>query len=310
MTVEISQLEIPDFEQSIKGAMSMNKKMSLFVVGIVMLAVLCGCAAQNAGINGPTESLTPGYDVVYYPQIQPDTTWNSVLSDLRKTIHDTIWIYLGEDHLKYSHPSIVKDIAFKNNRVEISYEPVGTKNTRTFSLFYYQLLNSTIAAQSGRDGRRGRYAIIIPGMVTFRAIDLATTQRLTDALFFRQQQVKNVMKKYDEAITGFEPVAAQYRALTVKPAVSEEQRRLIVQANALAQQKQYDKAISRYQELIELDKTAYPEAYFNLALLAAQDNLPVSAIFYMRHYLLLKPDAKDARSAQDKIYEWELILNR
>jgi len=41
---------------------------------------------------------------------------------------------------------------------------------------------------------------------------------------------------------------------------------------------------------------------------AAQDNLPVSAIFYMRHYLLLKPDAKDARSAQGKIYKLELIV--
>lgn len=30
-----------------------------------------------------------------------------------------------------------------------------------------------------------------------------------------------------------------------------------------------------------------------------------SSIFYMKKYLMLVPDASDARSAQDKIYEWE-----
>jgi hypothetical protein len=30
----------------------------------------------------------------------------------------------------------------------------------------------------------------------------------------------------------------------------------------------------------------------------------------MKHYLLLEPQAKDARSAQDKIYEWELMLGK
>jgi hypothetical protein len=30
----------------------------------------------------------------------------------------------------------------------------------------------------------------------------------------------------------------------------------------------------------------------------------------MKQYLTLEPDAKDARSAQDKIYEWELMMAR
>jgi hypothetical protein len=92
--------------------------------------------------------------------------------------------------------------------------------------------------------------------------------------------------------------------------VSEEQRRLIVQANALTQQKQYSKASYQYRRVIELDQTAYPETYFNLASLSDQENFPVSAIFYMKHYLLLVLDAKDARSAQDKIYEWEFMIQR
>jgi len=48
--------------------------------------------------------------------------------------------------------------------------------------------------------------------------------------------------------------------------------------------------------------------YHNLALLHAQENDPVLAIFYMKHYLLLAPDAPDSRAAQDKIYEWEAMM--
>jgi len=45
-----------------------------------------------------------------------------------------------------------------------------------------------------------------------------------------------------------------------------------------------------------------------MALLCAQGNRFKSAIDYMKKYLLLVPDAPDARSAQDKVYEWEAML--
>ena len=80
----------------------------------------------------------------------------------------------------------------------------------------------------------------------------------------------------------------------------------MVQANLLAQQKKYAHAIQLYKKVIDLDATAYPEAYNNMALLYAQLNRYSVAIFYMREYMLLEPSANDARAAQDKIYEWEL----
>jgi hypothetical protein len=30
----------------------------------------------------------------------------------------------------------------------------------------------------------------------------------------------------------------------------------------------------------------------------------------MKKYLLIEPDASDARSAQDKIYEWEIMMHK
>jgi hypothetical protein len=47
-----------------------------------------------------------------------------------------------------------------------------------------------------------------------------------------------------------------------------------------------------------------------MALLSEQMKWFNSAIFYMKQYLLLVPDAKDARSAQDKIYEWEMQIKK
>ncbi|MGA2408498.1 MAG: tetratricopeptide repeat protein [Bacteroidales bacterium] len=133
-------------------------------------------------------------------------------------------------------------------------------------------------------------------------------KQLADDLFFIQYQLNE--KRYSSQLTLFEPIASQYRALKVKPPVSEEQRKYIVQANALNQQKMYDKAIELYNKANELDQTAYPAAYSNLALLSAQVHKFDAAIYYMKKYLLLEPDASDARSAQDKIYEWEIMMHK
>jgi len=61
--------------------------------------------------------------------------------------------------------------------------------------------------------------------------------------------------------------------------------------------------------VIDLGQTAYPAAYYNLALLLAQTQRFSKAIYNMKKYLMLVPEAEDARAAQDKIYEWEYNLN-
>ena len=131
-----------------------------------------------------------------------------------------------------------------------------------------------------------------------------TAQKAADLLFFMQQNWESFQK---ERLSAFEKKAVLYRSLRTKPEMGEEQRKLIVQANAFNQQKNYDKAISLYQKAAEVDPVSYPPAYFNLALLSAQTQRFKTAVRYMKQYLLLVPDAKDARSAQDKIYEWEAM---
>ncbi|MGD0754041.1 MAG: tetratricopeptide repeat protein [Bacteroidales bacterium] len=128
-------------------------------------------------------------------------------------------------------------------------------------------------------------------------------KQLADALFTIQKKLS--AQRYSSELDAFKQIAKNYCALKTKPSLSEEERKFIVQANFLNQQKDYEKAIELYKKVIGIDQTAYPAAYYNLALLFAQVSNIDAAIFYMQEYLLLEPEAQDARAAQDKIYEWE-----
>ena len=145
------------------------------------------------------------------------------------------------------------------------------------------------------------------GKVQLFPLSKKEAHRVADDLFFIQQQYQ---RHYQEQLALFEARAATYRKLAVKPPISEEQRKYIVQANSLTQQKDYDGAIDMYRKAVDLDPVSYPDAYLNLALLNGQLYRFRPAIGYMKQYLSLVPEAKDARSAQDKIYEWEGLMGK
>jgi len=108
----------------------------------------------------------------------------------------------------------------------------------------------------------------------------------------------------------FNKILKDYQALTIKPEITEELRKYIVQANAMNVKKDYERAMNLYTKVIETNPFAYPAAYFNLALISAQTGNYQYAIVNMKKYLLLVPEAEDARAAQDKIYEWELEIEK
>ena len=118
---------------------------------------------------------------------------------------------------------------------------------------------------------------------------------LVDDLYFIKTQT--IAEANDKELARFNSVVEKYRELAAKPQPSEEQRKYIVQANAAAQTKDYNQAIDHYQQVLKISETSYPEAYFNLALLYGQESLFDNAILNMKKYLVLKPDASDARAA-------------
>ena len=313
----------------------MRKYILRVCVCIVIVAAFLGCAAPSSDLGtspSGAESLRPGYDVVYYPNLQPDISLISVQERMNRTGgRNSRGVFVSDDTAQYGSWHLVKSMSIDNNRIEIkagsdvrdndffanSYitiSPTGfqPKSIITVKLFNYNLLNQTIVVERSRDKGYYPYVIFIEDVMAFRFYqsDLAGAKTIANALYFLQQKQKANPETLDKELERFESIAAQYRALTIKPPVSEEQRRYIVQANALAEQKQYEKAQEKYLEVIKLDPTSYPAAYFNMALLDIQEHDPRTAIFRMKQYLLLVPDAQDARSAQDKIYEWELMMHK
>lgn len=135
---------------------------------------------------------------------------------------------------------------------------------------------------------------------------LADGKRVADDLFFMQQNMQQYKDAQKARQAVFEAKAAEYLARKVKPEISEEQRKFIIQANSLTKERDYKGAIERYMGALEIDPVAYPPAYYNIALLYAELGMYKEAIAHMKKYLILEPAAQDARSAQDKVYEWEM----
>jgi tetratricopeptide (TPR) repeat protein len=192
-----------------------------------------------------------------------------------------------------------KDVLVFDDRIEVNIK----KNKRIF--YYTAFCDYDVSVSSGKIDNTN---IVNISIEDFSADLLGVVKEQADILIF----IRNYYceKQYSSQLVQFGPVADKYRALEVKPTVSEEQRKYIVQANGFNEQRNYDKAIELYLKAIEVDQTAYPGAYSNLALLSAQVEKFDAAIYYMKKYLMLEPESPDARGAQDKIYLWEARLGK
>ncbi|MCW1149225.1 tetratricopeptide repeat protein [Flavobacterium lacisediminis] len=107
----------------------------------------------------------------------------------------------------------------------------------------------------------------------------------------------------------FKKIVEQYKSLE-NQTISEEQRKFIVQANQLAEDKKYYDAYSYYEKVLKINPVSYPYAYYNMAILKENIKDFKRAIMNMKKYLILLPNTEDARKAQDKIYEWELFVKK
>lgn len=107
-----------------------------------------------------------------------------------------------------------------------------------------------------------------------------------------------------EAMAKFEKEAIRYRETNPKPELPEDARRFRVQAEGAVQAKRFLEAADGYGKAIEIAPW-WPEAHFNRAVVLAELQNFDSAMAEMKRYLLLKPEAPDARQARDLIYAWE-----
>jgi len=309
-----------------------------FTFSLLIMASLLGCAPMDSGGSRPKDVIPIGY--TYHPMSRPgiDTPEaakkdlaallagsknpgikyhgqpglnNTANEEALKTLVQgksgpiTFW-YDGQNELlfmAFSGSAALEDRIEVHPRILFFYadlldQPIAVEKTAEWPTWGRHVVGKSL------EGLVRPYKIHFPGMISFVFEDLPEAQRFADDLFVIQQALQ---MKRDERLTLFQAKAAQYRGMKVKPPVSEEQRKYIVQANTLNERKEYAGAIELYSKAMDVDPVSYPEAYFNLALLSAQMQRFRPAIAYMKQYLLLVPEAKDARSGQDKIYEWELM---
>jgi tetratricopeptide (TPR) repeat protein len=244
----------------------------------------------------------------YYPKLQPyindlAKVKTDIAQQLSQEIRNPKDILVLDDKIEFK----IKDQTTIINFADILDDSIKVKEFAVMNVtnIWGDKINDPAIANSVR-----RYldTHVFLGNYDFIFKRSTYCKMLADNLFFIQTKLKE--KRNESLIADFKTIAAQYCALKVKPPVSEEQRKYIVQANMFNQEKSYGKAIAIYKKVIELDQTAYPAAYSNLALLLAQLEKFGDAIFYMKKYLLLEPESADARSAQDKIYEWEAKIQK
>ena len=237
--------------------------------------------------------ITINYDINHSVSASGEAGRDKLIKDIFKTkdVFEVIWETQGS---KWIVEKIVKDrIYVYSDRIDIPLFPLIFKNLYDFEFVVHERGSSII--------------IDLPNKINleFNNDFKSDAQKIVDNLFIIQQHID----KYNEGnIEIFKKKADQYRSLKIKPPVSEQQRKFLVQANALNKHGDYAGAIELYLKAIEIDATSCPDAYLNIAFLHAQMNRFKSAIAYMKQYLLLKPEAPNARSAQDKIYEWELEI--
>lgn len=259
------------------------KPVFVFTLSAIIMAILTGCAGTGK--------------VVYRPVIQPDMTYDAAVNDLQSAARSRK-IYTATGPFTPVR-SISNIIIHEDGTVRWEFPPEpGHPSVIDMSLL-------TVTQDFAVNDWGPSWEITLPDFMI--SGNLPNLKKAADNLYFIKQSLGNLTETQNKKIASFEPIAAEYRALRVKPQMTEEQRKLIVQANSSSERKEYGIAIDLFNKAIELNPTSYPAAYFNLALLCEHQHRYTSAITYMKQYLMLVPDAKDARNAQDKIYDWELL---
>ena len=275
----------------------------LFSTGVllIMFAYTTKCFAQESGVSPDGKY---NWTVIYYPKIiNLDLSSPKVKENILQLLK-TCLIFYNSERVP------CKGIYIYNDSLCLK---VNKKRSLTL-LSAYTECNLCVRKRQWADSKiqmvNPYWVETVEPNFTYVETGLNKVKDLCD-IFFTIQHKFNV-KQNELILTDFKSIAERYRNQNPKPAVSEEQRKYIVQANAFTQQKDYMKAIDFYIKAINVrgSQNAYPAAYFNIALLYAQEHFFDWAIQNMKKYLLLVPNAPDARDAQDKIYEWEVNFTK
>ncbi len=149
-----------------------------------------------------------------------------------------------------------------------------------------------------------------PGRLIWESLWYADVhaERFKSALIYLARQTQKEDGAKEEAfLQDFKPKALAWQQMAVKPALPEEAQRHQVLAAYAYKNKDIPKAIDEYLEALNI-YPYWPDGQNNVAYLCAEVGSRRGyqlAAYHMKMYLMLAPNAADAKAAQDSIFIWE-----
>jgi len=136
----------------------------------------------------------------------------------------------------------------------------------------------------------------------------ATTSRIEKCrlgfLFLVSQAQHDWDTKEETALAAFKVKADAWRALAEKPKIPDSAYPHQVLAEDAYKNQDLPKALKEYVLALK-DFPMWPEGQFNAAYIASELKNYRIAVMRMKCYLMLKPDAPDAKAAKDNIIIWQ-----
>jgi tetratricopeptide (TPR) repeat protein len=127
--------------------------------------------------------------------------------------------------------------------------------------------------------------------------------KIDEAQFLRMMDEAE-FQRMSEAEAEFQREAQRYREMAVKPALPEDVQRCRIMAEDAFKNKDFEKALEYYRKGLTIEPL-WPLGQFNAAYLAGELHWYNWAALYMKRYLELVPDAKNAKAAREEMYLWE-----
>lgn len=205
----------------------------------------------------------------------------------------------------YEHPLLLED-----DRIRIANEIASVKTTDNTNIVFAGKLGLSVSVPLEEisyvniigDHNHTDNTSIKFGNYTLGKFKENNARKFVNSLFALKKVALYEPIRREEA--KFEEAVQTYRNAKAKPVLPEDARRYSVQAESAIHEKKFIEAADLYKKSLNLCPW-WPEAHFNRAIVLGEIGEIKTAIFEMKRYLRLSPDALNARAAQDKIYVWE-----
>ncbi len=244
-------------------------------------------------------------------------TLNRELQEIQRGISQYLqenrgWIEIQQDAGNYViNRGLAVAIGGDKNRLELIFLKDAKKQLTDTLLVPWEwirdeplrILNSLSNIQSGSSRQEYRLKL---GSCLFSVKDNPAPVRLL------RDQLLQYQQRYLANWSGLDSFAykyCMYKRSAKTDSLPEEQHRYMVQAQTCTRLGRYNYSILLLEKAISTSPFTAAENYLNMAILYAENNRYHSALYTLHKYLQLAEQEADKKTAQQKMAEWEIILN-